>query len=423
LAFNGTGFVIIFIFKTHKLKVMYRITAIIWLIIISAYQTDSQIIIKGVMLDRHSAQNIGDTVILCGMKVNLNDTSYYIKDPQGYFRTVPSRKLLVLDEKMNYFDKKWFENEAIAISKRGWNTPKRIDIEKQTLNYLADLKNNSLLYEDIYLEDYLMDLLKEIHPVDFYKGRTIFFTIKILNSEEEKIYTFENGTILISTQLIANASNEKELFEKMVQSVAHIIFDHSYNNIDSFSLDSQKQLGIIYNAELSAKGRQIAKDFMKFYISNQNQEKLFHDNNYFIDKTANVVSYTAWQEYYSQHYIQSLNLVNKIIDTGFGIEEDYLLRAKLYQILRSDDDALKEALSSLEIAESLGNQNLMDIYSEKGILLIKMSRWNEALEAFLKYREMITNQPDSALEMKWCTQMIHKCRQQTGANAKEPAQQ
>jgi hypothetical protein len=400
---------------------MNRIAATIALFLIPVYFTDCQITVKGILLDKHTSHNVGDTIVLYGMRAIYNDSSYFIKDDQGYFRTVPSRKLLVLDEQMNYFDRKWFEKEAAAIIRHGWNNPGRIKIEKQALSYLADLKNNNLLYEDIYLQDYLLDLLKRIHPVSFYKGRTIFFTIKILNSEEEKIFSFENGTILISTQLIANASDEKELFESLVQAVAHVVFDHSYNNIDSFSTDTQKQLGIIYSTELSQKGKQIAKDFMRYYTGNRNQDILYHDNNYFMDKIANVVSYTAWQEYYSHHYIQSLYLLEKVIDAGFGIEEDYLLRAKLYQILRSDDDALKEALVSLEVAESMGNQKLLEIYPEKGVLLMKMNKWDEALKAFRNYQELLMNQPDSALEMKWCIQMIHKCRQQVETNAGESA--
>jgi hypothetical protein len=394
---------------------MNRILAIIVLVIISAYDINCQIIMKGVVIEKQSAHNVGDTLILYGMKINYSDTFYYSKDQWGYYRSVPARKLYVPGNQLSYLDKKWFENEAIAIARRGWNLSKRISIEKQTLNYLAELKNTNLIYEDIYLEDYLLSLLKKIHPIMLYKGRVLFFTIKILNSEEEKIYTFENGTILISTQLIANTSSEKELFEKMVQSVADILFDHSFNNIDPFSMEVKEQLGIVYGSELLYKGKQMAKDFMNDYMRNQDHADLFHDNDYFMDKIANVVSYTAWQEYYAQHYIQSLNLLNRILNTGFGTEEDYLLRARLYRILDSGDEAMKEALHSLEIAESLGNQQLIEIYSEKGILLMKMNQWSEAVAAFNKYRELLTGQPESTLEMKWCIQMIHKCRRQLNA--------
>jgi tetratricopeptide (TPR) repeat protein len=258
--------------------------------------------------------------------------------------------------------------------------------------------------------------LKKIHPVRLYKGRELYFSIKLLNSEKEKIYTFENGTILITTQLIANLSEEKDLFEKMVQSVVHIIYDHSYKSMDPFSEDPQRQLGIIYSSELIKKGKQIAEEYMKLHIQNQNQIHKFHNNQYFIDRIANVVSYTAWQEYYSQHYMKSLRLLNKVIDAGFGTEEDYLLKAKLYRILGSGDDALKEAIHSIRIAESFGNQKLTDIYSEKGILLMKINKWDEALEAFKKYNELIMNQPGSEMEMKWCVQMMHKCRRQIKTN-------
>ena len=245
---------------------MNRIVAIVVLLLFPICFADSQIVVKGVLLDNYKSQHPGDTIFLYGMKANILDTFYYVKDQLGFYRSVPSKKILLLDRDLNYLDKKWFEKEAFTICKRGWNLSKRLDIEKQTLNYLADLNNNNQIYEDIYLEDYLLDLLKRIHPVRLYKGRMLFFTFKLLNSEKEKIYTFENGTILITTQQIANASGERELLEMIVQSVVHIIYDHSYNNMDPFSTDPQKQLGIIYSSELSSRGKQMANDFMKFYV-------------------------------------------------------------------------------------------------------------------------------------------------------------
>ncbi len=400
---------------------MNRIVASILFYSISLCIADCQIVVKGVLLDSHKSLFSGDTIILYGMKVNYHDTFYYAKDQLGQYRTVPSGKLLLLDGDMNYLDKRWFKDEAFETFKRGWNLSKRLEIEKQTLNYLAELENNNLIYKDLYLEDYLLGLLKNIHPIKLYKGRALYFSVRLLNSEKEEIYTFENGTILLSTQLVANLSDEKDLFEKMAQSVIHVIYDHSYKNMDPFSEDLRRQLGIIYNSGLLSKGKYMTKDYIKFYVRNQSQEYPFHDNRYFIDKIANVVSYTAWQEYYSQHYTKSLLLLNKIIDAGFGTEEDYLLKAKLYRMLGSGDDALKEAILAIEKAESLGNQKLMDIYSEKGILLMKINKWPEALEAFEKYRELIMNQPGSGLEMKWCIQMIHKCRRQMETNAGESA--
>jgi hypothetical protein len=44
-----------------------------------------------------------------------------------------------------------------------------------------------------------------------------------------------------------------------------------------------------------------------------------------------------------------------------------------------------------------------------------MNQWSEAVAAFNKYRELLTGQPESTLEMKWCIQMIHKCRRQLNA--------
>ncbi len=418
---NGTGFVFLLIINQLIPKVMNRIVTVIVSLIITLSFADCQIVLKGVLLENYKSRHAGDTITLYGMKISHHDTFYYAKYQSGNYYIISSKRLFILESELNHLDKKWFEDEAIETYKRGWNLSKRLNIERKTLNYLAELENNNLIYKDVYLEDYLLGLLKNIHPIRLYKGRTLYFSVRLLNSEKEEIYTFENGTLLITTQLIAGLSDEKELYEKLVQAVIHVIYDHSYRNMDPFSEDPQRQLGIIYSSGLSGKGKQIAKNYMKFYMQNQSQEYPFHDKHYFIDRIANVVSYTAWQEYYSHHYMKSLQLLNKIIDAGFGTEEDYLLKAKLYRILDPGDDALNEAILLIEKAESLGNQKLVDIYSEKGILLMKIKKWDEALEAFTSYSTLIMNQPGSEMEMKWCIQMMHKCRRQMETDTVESA--
>ena len=355
----------------------------------------------------------GDIVKLYGIKTNKNDTFYYIKE-QSYFYQVPNKKVKVNLNQYDFWDKIWFEYNAINIHKSGWQMPKRKQIEKKSLDYLAQLKNNNQIYEDIFLEDYLLDIVKKIHPREFYKGRKLYFTVKILNSDEDIIYTFENGTILISTQVIANLKNEKELYVKLAEAVTHIILDHNIDCINPYSEGILWQVGLIFNNNAKSDADKVAKLFMKYYTHLYPDSSIFLSDTDFIDKISTVISYTAWQEFYSEHYPESLRLIDRIIQSNLVDGEDYLLKAKLLRITGNNDDQIEEAIKCLELADSISNHNLLDIYPEKGVMLMKADRWTEAQKTFESYKEMLKGQPDPASELKWSNQMISKCRRNAG---------
>jgi len=283
-------------------------------------------------------------------------------------------------------------------------------VEKQSLQYIAKLKENSLIYEDTYVEDYLQDIVKKIHPGELHKGRKVYLTVKILNHEDDMIYAFENGTILVSTQTIANLSGEKELYEKLSRAVAHIVLDHNMMSINLLMEDARSRVGIFYAADLKNAGKQVAADFMKYFINNQEPSEVFLENKDFIERISNIISYTAWQEFYSQHYAVSLKLVERIIDTGLATDEDYLLKAKILRITGSDNRSVTEALNYLEMADSLSNHSLLDNYPEKGVLLMKAELWSEALTTFEAYRILLRGQAGMETELRWCSQMIQKCK-------------
>ncbi len=393
---------------------MNRITFIIAIIMVFFFnRIVCQPTLKAIVLKDFSKYKAGDSIRLYGCKVNKSDTFFFIKE-QSYFYPVPQKKIQIIMNHFDFWDNIWFEYKGIDIHKSGWQMPKRKQLEKKSLDYLAQLKNNNQIYDDIFLEDYLLDIIKKIHPRDLYKGRKLYFTVKILNSDEDVIYTLENGTILISTQIIANLPNEKVLYEKLTEAVTHIILDHNISCIIPYTEGSASQLGLVFDNDAKNEANLVTQQFMKYYNGLHSNSLIFLSGTEFVDKISTVISYTAWQEYYSEHYAESNRLINRIIQSNLAYEEDYLLKAKLLRITGSDDKQINEAIGYLELADSLSNHNLLDIYPEKGVMYMKAGRWNEARNTFETYKEKMKSQPEMVSELRWCNQMILKCKSNEG---------
>ncbi|MBN2613536.1 MAG: hypothetical protein JXB00_18415 [Bacteroidales bacterium] len=374
----------------------------------------SQVTIKGVATKGFLRYNPGDTVRLYGMKVSNSDTFFFVKE-QNFYAPIPDKKINSSFKDLNFWEARWFEHQGIEIHKNGWKLSERAKLDKMAVSYIANFKNNNLMYEDLYVESYLLDVLKKIHPGKLHKGRNLYFTVKILNHEDEILYCLENATILISTQTITNLKSEKELFQKLSMAVAHIVLDHNMACRNVFYEDTRYNLGIVYTTEYLQTVKRVSFDFLKYY-EDRNNGSAFIDDKEFLEKISSIVSYTAWQEYYSQQYPASLNLVNKLIEYDLAIDEDYLLKAKNLRITGSDMNSITEAVACLETADSLSNHKLIDVFPEKGVIYIRAGMWQEAMSAFETYREMLKLLAGMEAETRWCNQMIQKCQRNLAVN-------
>ncbi len=381
------------------------------LIVFTCILVYNQATLRGIVTGKRAGFSSGDSVTIACMKIARGDTTYYVS-VNNNLRIIPSGKITVFRNGIDFWDWEWFKNKSYDNAKYGWKTVKRKKLEEQTLNYIASLDQDNRLYDDIFVEDYLLELLREIHPVLFYKGRNQYFSFKLLNSNEEKIYTFDNGTIIISTQTISTCKSEKELMVKIAVSVAHILSDHNLDNINSFTEDQLGLLGVNYSKQDSMDALITVNSFMISRKASGHQVYRTGSDEEFLLKIGRIVSYTAWQEFYSQHYFESLRMVNRLIDAHVASEDDYLLKAKIYRIMSTGDESLVQALNYLVLADSISNTKLIDIYPEMGIVQMKLQQWEAAFNTFSKYREILMNQQISGDELKWCNHMEYVCQLQ-----------
>ncbi|MBA7529883.1 hypothetical protein ES705_22082 [subsurface metagenome] len=385
---------------------MIRFIAFILLLNLLSTDIWAQILIKGVFKMPHNSYETGDTAVFAGAQEDADSKKlYFISESSNDL--VPADKVGLLFNEANFWDLQQFYYISSKIKSKGWQIEKRKKLEQKTLTLLAKLESEKKIYEDKFVEDYLQRLVQNIHYPEFSKGRDQFLNVKILNSDNKICYAFDNGTILISTQLITDLDNEKELFRILSEAVAHILLDSNIDNIDANSESDYRQLGAVYPESTKRHVRLIAEKYLSYYEKKMNSDP-YSDQVIFINSIASIISYTAWQEYYNQQYNKSLLYINKLVGYGIANSSDYLLNAKIYLKIANTSEANQKALEYLQKATEFEDQLLPEIYSEMGIVQLREEEYLQARESFKKYYEIISSWQDEE-KKKWAVKMINTC--------------
>ena len=361
--------------------------------------------LKGILLRNKYGYSSGDTLIFYGTAIKKNNSLFFIDRNQYMY---PQDEIQLTDE-TGFWDRYQFifgknRNENATITNNI-----RSRMERQTKDYLARLETDNKYYKDYYIEDYLQQLLQRVHYPQFNKNGKKYFNVKILNDATSAYYPFANGTILITSQLIADTDSESELLEILVKAVGYILFDLNYENADSFSDNILKNLGATGSGSTYKQLNKIAENFQKEFDTGKNSKELFLSTEAYYNQIAGIISYTAWQEYYSQDYMKALNLLKKLTENNIATDEDYILMSRIYRKISNSPDSNREALLFLQKAVEKNTIGFPELYAELGLTYIRLSEYTDASGAFKKYEEAIVNGSGSADDLKWCKQMIFKC--------------
>jgi len=114
----------------------------------------------------------------------------------------------------------------------GYQFDLRKELEEEAIEYLNQLIESNLCFDDIFLESYIYSLIYKIYPLNIEDGRPGFLNVKILKSSEPNAFIFPNGMLFISTGLISTVNSEEELISVLAHEIAHFILDHSIININ-----------------------------------------------------------------------------------------------------------------------------------------------------------------------------------------------
>jgi hypothetical protein len=375
-------------------------------LVLSAPFLNAQVYIKGVLNESFANKDAGDTVVLCGAYEDAGTQKLFYYQKETDIK-IPAEKVSLLLNKADFWEVQQFYYISYKIIKYGWDVEKRKNLEQQTLDLIARLEAENKIYSDKFMEDYLQQLIQRIHYPKIWKGRDQNLSIKILNSDQKVCYAFDNGMILISTQLIANLNGEKELFRILSEAVAHILLDSNMDNIDPDSQSDYGRLGAIYSGSTKKRIQLIAAKYQNYYERNAGGEPYASDFD-FLNAVAGIVSYTAWQEYYNNHYQLALEYIERLMKANLANSTDYLLKAKTVTKIVNTSDSNQQAINYLKIAASFNDQQLPEIYSDLGVLQLREKLYTDARTSFMEYYKLVSAVQDDE-KMKWALKMINLC--------------
>lgn len=116
--------------------------------------------------------------------------------------------------------------------KKGFQDDLRREVSDEATQYLSDLKSYGLEFEDPYLRTYLYSLIYKIAPRRLLDGgRLQHLNLLIKKDCTLNACTFPNGTIVITTGLLASLHSEDELVAVLAHEIAHFVLDHTVINI------------------------------------------------------------------------------------------------------------------------------------------------------------------------------------------------
>jgi len=202
--------------------------------------------------------------------------------------------------------------------------------------------------------------------------------------------------------------------------VAQLLFDNSYLNLkengiyydlntllEDFVYNGNASVMLTYTPEQKVAEHNAAIRFIDYYKNTR--KSVFLDDTAFTKIISNIISYTAWQEYYTQNYTMADSLINRLIAYNVANDEDFYLKIKLMKILYDRERYL--AYAPVFINAALENQviGIYNLYSEKALLLFELKQYRQAKDTFKEYYEIIKSNPNEAKNQKWARQMMYKC--------------
>jgi hypothetical protein len=410
---------------------------------------------KAIILKNRLGYKAGDTVGLKGCFPSNGDMSakYYVWDGQDW-RKANVSLFQVIDSSTNYWDNVWFDYRSGEVAKKGWNEPLRQQLYKDSKTAVEHFEKENLLFEDDLLTDYLYELVHKICPSPLHKGYTTNFKAYVIKSIEPKSFSFDDGTIVISTARLMQLNNERELVRVLTDEVANIVLDHQYINLQrliqartgaaiftalvgitstaiainneargkfTFTVDDAMALtattAVLSDVALNDMGvkltwQQLALtgNVTRRYLKDNDSLWKFNTPENYIRRIGNVFTYSAYQEFYKSNYNEALTLVNRSENAGIASQDDYLLKAKLYRLLYATEESCFEALRYLQLAIEAAPTRNVDIFKEEGLIYLRLKDNDKALTALEEYRtglqELGKNGEDNEKEIRWVNNTI-----------------
>ncbi|MGM9712996.1 MAG: M48 family metallopeptidase [Prevotella sp.] len=131
-------------------------------------------------------------------------------------------------------------NVLPMLGRKGYQIPLRQELDDDAKDFIYRLNADGRKFNDPLLESYIYSILAKVKPRRLIDGRTVNVNIQIVNDETENAFTFANGTIVLTTGLLAALHTEDELAAILARETAHYVLDHSVANVNA-AISRQKR--------------------------------------------------------------------------------------------------------------------------------------------------------------------------------------
>ena len=124
-------------------------------------------------------------------------------------------------------------NVLPMLGRKGYQNALRQELDDDAKDFIMRLNADGRRFIDPMLESYIYGVLAKVKPRQLIDGRTGDLNIQIVNDETPNAFTFANGTIVLTTGLLATLHTEDELAAILTREAAHYILDHSVANVNA----------------------------------------------------------------------------------------------------------------------------------------------------------------------------------------------
>ncbi len=450
-----------------------RILLLFLVIIAVCPSIDAQPQMRAILLKNKLGYNQGDTIQIKGYNSYSSNrpNKYVVKAKAGNIRMIDPSNLRLIDTIQNFWDYQWFLNRSGKVAKSGHYMGVRNSFNGECETYVEQLKAANLLENNAETLDYLDDLLKRIGPPSLIKGMDATLKIYVIKSEAKDIFSYDNGSIFITSGLLANTLTEEELVRQLTTEISHIVNDDMVVNQRNRNVGTAVGVGILavalvavlvassdednhhhdrhenhydnheyhgnwffdgfiyesycdYAPPMQAYTRPAA---IRNYHSDQN-DRARNASNAFLsseyDKTnplsnkeytrniSGIITYEAWNKYFKSAYNDALQMIDRLENNEVASSDDYLLKAKIYRKLYSTDEAKYEALSYIQKAKDMKSDINIDLLKEEGLIYYQLNDMPKAHASFEEYRYALDKvgleNEDDRREVSWVNQMLEK---------------
>jgi hypothetical protein len=360
---------------------MNRILAAGLMILLIHGNIHSQHPLQGVALKRIDQYRPGDTINIYGYREKSGTESFLIRGGFGD-KYVAADKIRLLDDNLGYWQKVWLLNQAAHIRTNGWQSELRTALREDYYEYASQMEINGLVFRDEYLEDYLKQLIYILHPEALMKEEPARLNIMMIRAQKPETFVFNNGTIVITTGMIAKTSSEKELLAVLAEQTAHIVLDHNLMNLN-YEIHNQR-----------------AADFWSTFAT-------------IASAVAMEFSNVRYGTYFDLSDVVLAGLTSAAISDAIRLSAGADFNSEQIRTLANAVESNLEALRLINTALSMNDFDFVEALAEKGLILIRLGEMDQARAVFEEYRSAISGMPDMppGRDSTWANRMIIKCDQ------------